>query len=219
MVQPIALYTHGPTPNPVKVAIVLEELGLPWEAKHIEFPTENKSEPYISVNPNGRVPSIEDPNTGVNLFESGAIIEYLIDTYDKEHKLSYTTSPEKYLTQAWLHFQVSGQGPYFGQLSWFMNFHPEVCINHSADRYRNEIKRVTKVVDAHLKKHGKGALVGGKVTYADLAFLPWFRLVPFLMGDWDFKSECPNFAEWFQSLLDREAVKKTLAMDEFQMKR
>ena len=69
-----------------------------------------KKEPYESKNPNGRVPAIEDPNTGITLFESGAIIEYLIDSYDKQHKLSYDKSPDKYLCLAWLHFQTSGQG-------------------------------------------------------------------------------------------------------------
>ena len=78
-----------------------------------------KEEPYISVNPNGRVPAIEDPNTGVTLWESGAIIEYLMDTYDKDGKLHYTNSPEKFTQLSWMHFQMSGQGPYFGQKAWF----------------------------------------------------------------------------------------------------
>lgn len=69
-----------------------------------------KKEPFESINPNGRVPAIEDPNTGLNLWESGAIIEYLLETYDKEHKLSYTKSPEKFEQLEWLHFQMSGQG-------------------------------------------------------------------------------------------------------------
>jgi glutathione S-transferase len=67
--KPITLYGSGPTPNPVKVAIILEELGLPFEVKSLKMPDEIKSEPYISINPNGRLPSIEDPNTGVKVFE------------------------------------------------------------------------------------------------------------------------------------------------------
>ncbi len=78
-----------------------------------------KQKPYTDVNPNGRVPSIKDPNTGITLWESGAIIDYLIDTYDKEGKLSYTEFPQKYEQRCWEHFQMSGQGPYFGQLAWF----------------------------------------------------------------------------------------------------
>lgn len=67
--QPLLLYVHGPSPNPVKVAILLEELELPYDTKTLDFATELKAEPYISINPNGRVPALEDPNTGVKMFE------------------------------------------------------------------------------------------------------------------------------------------------------
>lgn len=67
--KPLVLYGNGPTPNPVKVAIVLEELGLPFDIKPVKVPEEVKSEPYISINPNGRLPALEDPNTGVTLWE------------------------------------------------------------------------------------------------------------------------------------------------------
>jgi glutathione S-transferase len=70
-----------------------------------------KQEPYTLLNPNGRLPTIEDPNTGMTLWESGAIIEYLIETYDKEKKLSIDSSPEKFQIKQFLHFQMSGQGP------------------------------------------------------------------------------------------------------------
>lgn len=79
-----------------------------------------KKSPFESINPNGRVPAIEDPNTGTKLWESGAIIEYLLETYDKGHSLSYTSGPERWEQRCWLHFQTSGQGPYFGQRAWFV---------------------------------------------------------------------------------------------------
>lgn len=88
----------------------MNELGLPYESV---FP-KPKEEPLVSLNPNGRVPVIEDPNTGITLWESGAIIEYLLETYDKEKKLSYTSSPERFQQSSWKHLQMSGQGPYFG---------------------------------------------------------------------------------------------------------
>ena len=72
--------------------------------------TELKKPPFEALNPNGRVPAIEDPNTGMTLWESGAIIEYLLETYDKDNKLSYTKAPEKFEQKCWLHFQMSGQG-------------------------------------------------------------------------------------------------------------
>jgi len=120
-----------------------------------------KKPPFEKLNPNGRVPAIEDPNTGITLWESGAIVEYLVETYDTKHSLTYASSPEKYFVKQWLHFQMSGQGPYFGQAAWFEKFHPEK-IESAKERYKNEIKRVLKVLDKHLESSGKGYLVGDK---------------------------------------------------------
>ena len=105
-------------PNPWKVAIILEELGVPYQSEFLDF-AKIKQEPYISVNPNGRVPAIEDPNTGIVLWETGAIIDYVLETYDKDNSLQYTNPQEKWDQRAWADFQKSGQGPYFGQLTWF----------------------------------------------------------------------------------------------------
>ncbi|KAI9663103.1 MAG: glutathione S- transferase, nitrogen catabolite repression regulator [Bathelium mastoideum] len=209
--KPITLYSHASGPNPWRVAIILEELGLPYENKFLEF-GDMKKEPYTLVNPNGRVPAIEDPNTGFKLFESGAIVEYLVEKYDKNNKLTYTSEPEKYLTKSWAFFQISGQGPYFGQKAWFTHFHPEK-IASAIDRYANEIKRVTSVIDSHLSKSGKQWLVGDQITYADLAFVPWQQAVPFLLGEEAGKLEedYPHYAAWNKRLNERESVKKVTA--------
>ncbi|KAI9710324.1 MAG: glutathione S- transferase, nitrogen catabolite repression regulator [Bogoriella megaspora] len=208
MVKPITLWSHASGPNPWRVAIILQELGIPYENKFIDF-GELKKEPYISLNPNGRVPTIEDPNTGFTIFESGAIVDYLIEKYDTENKLHYTTEPEKYLTKSWQFFQASGQGPYFGQAAWFSNFHHEK-LPSAIERYQNEVKRVTSVIDAHLTKTGKPYLVGDKVTYADLAFLPWQSAVQFLLGEGgaSLEQDYPKYAEWNKRLMERPAVKK-----------
>ena len=173
-----------------------------------------KKEPFESLNPNGRVPAIEDPNTGMTLWESGAIIDYLLDTYDTTNSLSYTSGAEKYQQKAWEHFQMSGQGPYFGQRAWFILYHPEKDLKSCLDRYGNEIWRVIGVIDSHLKKKGTPYLVGDKVTYADLMFVPWHWLLlakPFLMGE-DFQKEWeekyPEAWAWNQRLQERPAVKK-----------
>jgi glutathione S-transferase len=118
-----------------------------------------KKPPFEKININGRVPAIEDPNTGITLWESGAILEYLQETYDKSNKFTYTSSPEKYMVKQWLHFQMSGQGPYWGQAAWFQKFHPEP-IKGAQDRYLEQIKRVYSVLDRHLE--GKQYLVGDK---------------------------------------------------------
>ncbi len=87
--------------------------------------------------------------------------------------LHYTTSPEKYVTRSWEHFQMSGQGPYFGQLIWFQKYHSEK-VQSAIDRYANEIRRVARGhVTPHLKKQKSEYLVGDKLTYADLMFVTW----------------------------------------------
>lgn len=208
MTQPITLWSHagGSGPNPWKVVIVLEELGLPYEMKFLSNQGV-KEQPYIDVNPNGRVPAIQDPNTNLTLWESGAILEYLIDQYDTNNKISHSTFTEKYHAKQYLHFQMSGQGPYFGQAVWFTHFHPEKFPS-AVTRYRNEIKRVTMVLDKVLAD--REYLVGDKCTYADLAFIPWFNTVPyaFVGEEVDLAKEYPNFGAWMERLSARAAVQK-----------
>ncbi|KAI9842847.1 MAG: glutathione S- transferase, nitrogen catabolite repression regulator [Sclerophora amabilis] len=208
MTKPITLYSHASGPNPWKVAIVLEELGIPYHTKMMEF-SELKKEPFEKININGRVPAIEDPNTGITLWESGAILEYLVDEYDKEGKLSFKSSPEKYEASQWVYFQASGQGPYFGQAAWFSHFHEEK-VPSAVTRYNNEIKRVVRVLDRALE--GKEYLVGGRVSFADLAFLTWQMILPFAMGDamFDAAKEYPNYHAWNERLMARPAVKKVV---------
>ena len=89
--KPLKLYSHAQGPNPWKVVIILEELGIPYESEYVDFSVIKKA-PFTDVNPNGRVPAIHDPNTDLTLWESGAIVSYLIEQYDKEYKLSYPAS-------------------------------------------------------------------------------------------------------------------------------
>ena len=152
-----------------------------------------------------------DPNNGdFVLWESGAIIDYLVDTYDKEHKLAPADAKERYQAKQWLFFQVSGQGPYFGQAAWFHFFHSEK-LPSARERYLKEISRVTKVLDAALK--GKDYLVANRITYADLAFITWYGLAPRVdvdgTGYWaKTLEETPNFKAWLDRLNDRPTVKK-----------
>jgi len=108
----------------------------------------------------------------IKSIQSGAIIEYLVQEYDRSSKLTYITSPQRYLLLSWLHFQVSGQGPYFGQAAWFLVSHHEKNSESAIERYQNEIKRVLGVIDTHLKETGGEYLVGDKCTYANLAWVP-----------------------------------------------
>ena len=113
--KPLTLWGGVLGPNPSKVGIILTELNVPFVNKYVRF-TDVKGPEYVAVNPNGRLPAIEDPNKGFTLWESGAIIEYLVAEYDHDHSLSFPAGTvEDYHTKQWLHFQISGQGPYYGQ--------------------------------------------------------------------------------------------------------
>ncbi|KAL5089491.1 hypothetical protein Trisim1_005187 [Trichoderma cf. simile WF8] len=208
-IKPITLHAHSSGPNPWKVVIILQELELPYTLVY-ETPATIKSAPYTDVNPNGRVPAIRDPNTGITLWESGAIIEYLIENYDTEKKISHgSQSPEKWLEKQFLYFQVSGQGPYFGQYTWFARLHHEQ-LPSAKERYLNEIKRVTGVLNTILE--GKNYLVGEKATYADLSFITWALIGQNAVesAGVDLDKEAPNYVAWMKRLLDRPAVQKAL---------
>ena len=90
--QSLLLYGHRKLVNPVKIAIILRTLDVPFEWRILDFP-DMKQQPYLDLNPNGRVPTVVDPNTGITLWESGAVTEYLVDQYDKEDKFSFLKIP------------------------------------------------------------------------------------------------------------------------------
>jgi len=207
MTKPLTLYGFkSNSPNPWKVAIVLEELNIPYTTTYIEH-SEVKGDKFTKVNPNGRVPAIEDPNTGITLWESAAIIEYLVDTYDKTGSLTYKEGHEKWQVKQWLYFQMSGQGPYYGQAVFLMRMHPEK-VESVIKRYQDQTTRVIGVLDKVLE--GKTYLVGDKCTIADLAFIPWEKLVPTILAgqDVDLEKEYPNYSAWLKLLNERPAVKK-----------
>ncbi|KAK2735224.1 glutathione S- transferase, nitrogen catabolite repression regulator, partial [Onygenales sp. PD_40] len=95
--------------------IILEELGLAYELELLSW-QELAGEEYAKINPGGKVPTMHDPNTDVQIYESGAIVLYLIEQYDTEKKLTYTDTKRKALLYQWLMFQMSQQGPYYGQV-------------------------------------------------------------------------------------------------------
>lgn len=211
--KPISIYWRNQVPNPLKVLIILEELGLPYQSKWVEL-QDLKQEAFESINPNGRVPAIHDPNTRTTLFESNAIITYLVATYDTTYTLTYpSSSPLSHQITQWAYFQASGQGPYFGQFAWFHLFHPEK-LPSAQSRYAKEILRVVGVLDRSLK--GKEWLVGDKCTWADLAFLPWNMQIGFLMQGWEGEEKWdienfPEFKRWQDSMLEMEGVKRAMA--------
>ncbi|KAI0908456.1 thioredoxin-like protein [Ustulina deusta] len=220
--KPITVWGHEIGPNPLKVRMVLEELGLPYDFKVVPF-EDMKKEPFIKVNPNGRVPAIEDPNTGLTLWESGPIVEYLVEQYDKDHKISYDTFAEKYLIKQWIGYQISGQGPYYGQGVWFSFFHHEK-LPSAAERYFKEAERVRSVVDLHLsrqagEKQGEKVaekdvwLVGDKCTVADLSWFIWEQIIDFTMtrvGSPIEKGKYPHYEAWYKKMEDRPSAQQAI---------
>ena len=214
--KPILLYGTGGV-NPPKVVILLHELSLPFTPIPIAL-SAVKSPSYTSINPNGRLPAIHDPNTNLTLWESGAILEYLIETYDPTHKIGFPAgTPESYLAKQYLFFQASGQGPYYGQAAWFKNFHHEQ-LPSAVERYLKEVNRVTGVLERVLTEEGgkfpggEGPwLVGGRYSVADLAFVSWQTLVEKVLskGEYD-PEEFPVVKDWIRRMLEREAVREGL---------
>ncbi|KAJ5487123.1 glutathione S-transferase [Penicillium desertorum] len=194
------LQGHAGTPNPWKVLMILEELKVPYEPK---------MNLMSLINPNGRVPALEDPNTGITIWESGAILEYLVDTYDKQHTISFPAgSKEYYESKQWLHYQTSGQGPYFGQATWFTVYHPEK-VPSAVERYVNEIHRVSGVLNRSLQN--KEYLVGGKYSYVDAAFVPWFEVAAlFWSKEMDLEQNFPHVNSWLDRIKARPAIAKTI---------
>jgi glutathione S-transferase len=222
-IKPIKVWGQS-GPNPVKIAMILKELSLPYEVVPVPF-SDVKTPEYLAINPNGRLPSIHDPNTGITLWESGAIIEYLIERYDTpQHRLSFAPgTPESYHAKQWLYFQTTGQGPYYGQLTWFKKFHPEQ-VPSAIERYTKEINWVTGVLDGSLARQkeeyggdsidGGPWLVGNKLSFADLAFIPWQKMVGMFLDNDDYDlNNFPHVKEWLGKMTSRETVKTALEED------
>ncbi|MDY6945467.1 MAG: glutathione S-transferase N-terminal domain-containing protein [Pseudomonadota bacterium] len=198
-----------PTPNGVKVAIALEEIGLPYEVHRVSFDTNDQLSPeFLSLNPNNKIPAIIDPNgpggKPLPLFESGAILIYLAD---KTGKLLPQDAALRYQAIQWLMFQMGGIGPMFGQVGFFHKFAgKEIEDKRPRDRYVNESKRLLGVLEKQLE--GKRWMIGDQYSIADIAIFPWVRnLVGFyeageLVGFKNF----PNVQRALNAFLDRPAV-------------
>ena len=177
---PIQLLTWG-TPNGHKVSILLEELGLKYETKAIDISKNvQKEDWFLKINPNGRIPAIVDrSNNNFPVFESGAIMLYLVEKYDKDHKLSYPQGSDQYWqTVSWLFFQNAGVGPMQGQANHFFRYAPEK-IPYAIKRYHDETVRLYGVLEIQLSGKYTGVqkeyLAGdgkGKYTWADMSVSP-----------------------------------------------
>lgn len=176
MAKRIELYVAN-TPNAWKVSIALEELKIPYNVNFIDLSKNTQKEPwYLKINPNGRIPAIIDRNRNdFAVFESGAILLYLVRHYDPEHKLSFEDPDLQSQVEQWLFFQNSGLGPMQGQLNHFSSSAKEK-IPYAITRYRDESKRLYKVIDDKLREEKRDFIVGpgkGKLTIADITSWSW----------------------------------------------
>ncbi|MDB5744347.1 MAG: glutathione S-transferase [Polaromonas sp.] len=206
-----------PTPNGVKVSIMLEETGLPYEPHLVNFQSNDQTTPeFLSLNPNNKIPAILDPNgpggKPLALFESGAILVYLAE---KTGQFLPQDAAGRYETLQWLMFQMGGIGPMFGQLGFFDKFAgKDYEDKRPRDRYAAESKRLLGVLDQRLES--RAWIMGEAYTIADIASFPWIRnLIGFYeAGALVNIDEFPNVLRALAAFVARPAVAKGLEIPE-----
>lgn len=202
-----------PTPNGVKVSIMLEETGLPYEPHLVSFQTNDQLTPeFISLSANNKIPAILDPNgpngEPLGLFESGAILIYLAE---KTGQFLSSDPVVRMETLQWLMFQMGGIGPMFGQLGFFHKFAgKEYEDKRPLERYVSESKRLLRVLDIQLK--GQDWVTGADYSIADIAIFPWVRnLIGFYeAADLVEFHKYPNVQRVLDQFIARPAVQRGL---------
>ncbi len=199
----IQVYTFG-TPNGRKLTVALEEMELPYEVHIIDILKGDQFDPeYLRINPNGKIPSIVDPNgpggAPIAFMESAAILQYL---GDKSGKLLPTEPAARWETIQWLTFQVAHIGPMLGQFGHFFKFAKGKTDSYGEERYGAEAKRLLGVLDKRLA--GRDFLMGEQYTVADVATFPWIRGLQFYEAEayLDYAS-FTNVEPWVQRCLAR----------------
>jgi GST-like protein len=202
-----------PTPNGVKVSIMLEEIGLPYEVHLVDFGKDDQKTPeFLSLNPNGKIPAILDPDgpdgRPLGLFESGAILQYLAE---KTGKLLPSDAARRYQTLQWLHFQMGGVGPMFGQLGYFHKFAgKDIADKRPLERYVAESKRLLGVLEGHLDK--RQWIMDGEYTIADISLIGWVRNLIGFYGARELVAfdTLTHVPAWLERSLARPAVQRGL---------
>ena len=204
-----------PTPNGIKVSVMLEEVGIPYEAHRVDIQANAQFSPeFLALNPNNKIPAILDPHgpggQPLALFESGAILIYLAE---KSGQLLPIDAMHRYETLQWLMWQMGGAGPMFGQVGFFHRYAgKEWDDKRPLQRYATEAKRLLRVLDERLQ--GREWIMGRDYTIADIAVLPWVRCLHVnyeaeeLLGLQDYKNVQRTLEAW----LDRPPVQRGLNM-------
>jgi GST-like protein len=198
-----------PTPNGQKVAIMLEEISLPYEAIPVNITKGEQFNPeFLKISPNNKIPAIVDEEgpdgKPIAVFESGAILIYLAE---KTGSFLPKDVRSKTIVLEWLMFQMASVGPMFGQAGHFKNYAPEP-IPYAIERYTNEVKRLLGVMDKRLQEV---PYLGVDYSIADMATFPWVKAAtsPYL----EFNVEVyPHVQRWLTTLENRQAVQKGLSV-------
>ena len=192
----IDLY-YWPTPNGHKISIMLEECGLPYEVKPVDIGAGDQFSPdFIAISPNNRMPAIVDHDTGVSVFESGAILVYLAE---KSGRFMPAEMRHRNEVLQWLFWQAANLGPTAGQLSHYVNY-ARKPVPYAYRRHENEYDRLLAVMDVRLRTR---EYLAGEYSIADMACFPW--LVPYRHFGFDL-DRFGNLRRWFDTLKQREAV-------------
>jgi len=214
--HPERLQYYGlPTPNGVKASIMLEEIGIPYEVHLIDIKKNESWTPeYLSLNPNGKIPAILDPDgpdgKPMALWESGAILLYLAE---KTGKLLPADPARRYETIQWVMWQMGGPGPMFGQVGFFHKFAgKDYEDKRPRDRYVAESKRLLGVLEQRVT--GRTWIMGDEYTIADISLMGWVRnLVGFYeAGELVGWSDFPHVQAWLERCLARPAVQRGLTI-------
>ena len=202
-----------PTPNGVKASVMLEEVGLPYEPHLVDIgKNESWTEEYLSLNPNGKIPAIIDPDgpggKPLALFESGAILLYLAE---KTGKLLPQDPARRYETIQWVFFQMAAVGPMFGQVGYFFKFAGrEIEDKRPLERYRAESQRLLEVLESRLT--GRQWIMDDDFTIADVSLLGWVRNLIGFYGARDIVEydRLKHVPAWLERCLARPAVERGL---------
>lgn len=192
----LKFYFNG-SPNPTKVALFLEESGLAFEPVKIDTRKGEQFTPeFLKINPNGKVPAIDD--NGTIVFDSNAILLYLAE---KTGQLWPQEFPAKWRVVEWLMWQMGGPGPFLGQVHHFVKFNPGKSA-YAEERYTKEARRLWRVLDRRL---GEVEYVAGAYSIADIAIWPWISRFAWQPVDF---ADHPNVKRWYVAIAERPAVKR-----------
>lgn len=191
----IDLYTF-PTPNGRKISIALEEFGVPYTAHAVNILKDEQFDPqFLKISPNNKIPAIVDSEDGRTMMESGAILVYLADKYDR------FWGQDRYQTLEWLMLQMGGVGPMLGQVHHFVKYNKGKA-PYAETRFAQEARRLYGVLNTRLAQH---EYLAGEYSIADIATWPWISRFEWQEID---LADYPHVCRWYLQIADRPAVQR-----------